>query len=538
MNRPSFLDHDPVAIAFGTSGMRALVSELTDLQVYVSVKGALRYLLATGTCAAGHGVVLGGDLRPSTPRIMRAAAQAIVDSGLGVENAGMMPTPALVLLRHRHARSRRHGHRQPHPVRSQRHQDLEERRRGAQVRRAGHPGRDRRVCAPRSTRQRRATSRFDAHGMLKLPRRAAAARRWPASRCTPLATCDAFAPTALAGLPTSRSIEHSAVGRDLLPRILPRSAPSVVPVGRSDDLRPHRHREHRRRAAGDAGAARRRAPSASGPHRRHRLHRRRLRPPAGRRRLARARSAHRPARPLPARRSARPRRRRDAGADVVAVPVSSQRRHRRCAARERGMALQQDAHRLALGRRRDRRSAATTSRTRVSSAGRRTAASSSAATSTASPRCPTRDALLADPREPVAAHRARIGLPGCGRALPRRFGRSGPPRRRAGRGQPPHRRAARRRPRATSASCSRRGSASARSWRSTAPTVVRLRFANGDVAHLRPSGNAPQLRIYATADSQRRADEIVALALDEHGGILRRLLSPRPVERSEHAPAL
>jgi len=52
---------------------------------------------------------------------------------------------------------------------------------------------------------------------------------------------------------------------------------------------------------------------------------------------------------------------------------------------------------------------------------------------------------------------------------------------------------------------------------------VRLYFHNGDVAHIRPSGNAPQLRIYANSDSQARADQIVELALREPDGILRQL---------------
>jgi phosphomannomutase len=52
---------------------------------------------------------------------------------------------------------------------------------------------------------------------------------------------------------------------------------------------------------------------------------------------------------------------------------------------------------------------------------------------------------------------------------------------------------------------------------------VRVYFHNGDVAHIRPSGNAPQLRIYANSDSQARADQIVELALREPDGILRQL---------------
>jgi phosphomannomutase len=50
---------------------------------------------------------------------------------------------------------------------------------------------------------------------------------------------------------------------------------------------------------------------------------------------------------------------------------------------------------------------------------------------------------------------------------------------------------------------------------------VRVYFRNGDVAHVRPSGNAPQLRIYANSDSQTRADQIVALGVREPDGILR-----------------
>ena len=52
---------------------------------------------------------------------------------------------------------------------------------------------------------------------------------------------------------------------------------------------------------------------------------------------------------------------------------------------------------------------------------------------------------------------------------------------------------------------------------------VRVYFHNGDIAHIRPSGNAPQLRIYANSDSQARADEIVELALREPGGIFPQL---------------
>jgi phosphomannomutase len=52
---------------------------------------------------------------------------------------------------------------------------------------------------------------------------------------------------------------------------------------------------------------------------------------------------------------------------------------------------------------------------------------------------------------------------------------------------------------------------------------VRIYFRNGDIVHIRPSGNAPQLRIYAVSNSQTRADEIVSLAVREPDGVLRQL---------------
>jgi phosphomannomutase len=52
---------------------------------------------------------------------------------------------------------------------------------------------------------------------------------------------------------------------------------------------------------------------------------------------------------------------------------------------------------------------------------------------------------------------------------------------------------------------------------------VRVYFSNGDVAHVRPSGNADELRIYAVADKQSRADEITAKGIAEPQGILRSL---------------
>jgi phosphomannomutase len=50
---------------------------------------------------------------------------------------------------------------------------------------------------------------------------------------------------------------------------------------------------------------------------------------------------------------------------------------------------------------------------------------------------------------------------------------------------------------------------------------VRVVFDNGDVAHIRPSGNADELRIYAVAGTQARAEQIASAGVATPGGILR-----------------
>lgn len=50
---------------------------------------------------------------------------------------------------------------------------------------------------------------------------------------------------------------------------------------------------------------------------------------------------------------------------------------------------------------------------------------------------------------------------------------------------------------------------------------IQVLFDNGDVAHVRPSGNADELRIYTVADTQVRADAIAAMGVVEPNGILR-----------------
>ena len=51
-----------------------------------------------------------------------------------------------------------------------------------------------------------------------------------------------------------------------------------------------------------------------------------------------------------------------------------------------------------------------------------------------------------------------------------------------------------------------------------------MRFASGEILHLRPSGNAPQLRCYAVADERARAEALLHRVLTDPGSLLRDLL--------------
>ena len=90
-------------LSFGTSGLRALVTEMTDREVYLATAGFLRFLEGSGDLPPGAPLAIGEDLRArctatgmeSSPRIARAVAQACSDAGHPVIHCGQLPTPAL-----------------------------------------------------------------------------------------------------------------------------------------------------------------------------------------------------------------------------------------------------------------------------------------------------------------------------------------------------------------------------------------------------------------------------------------------------------
>lgn len=84
-------------VQFGTSGVRGLAADMTDRVCYCYTAAFLQYLEECGESGPGGTVAVGGDLRPSTERIMKAAARAATDRGYRLEHAGRLSTPALAL---------------------------------------------------------------------------------------------------------------------------------------------------------------------------------------------------------------------------------------------------------------------------------------------------------------------------------------------------------------------------------------------------------------------------------------------------------
>ncbi|MBK1704076.1 phosphomannomutase [Halochromatium glycolicum] len=82
-------------VKFGTSGARGRVEDMTDRVCYAYTQGFVRYLLASKGLADGAEVGLAGDYRASSRRILTACAKAVTDSGCQARYLGRIPTPAL-----------------------------------------------------------------------------------------------------------------------------------------------------------------------------------------------------------------------------------------------------------------------------------------------------------------------------------------------------------------------------------------------------------------------------------------------------------
>jgi phosphomannomutase len=244
------LTYEPQILRFGTSGRRGEVVHLTQLEVYINALGELEYLKSLspeeGGIREGEEFFLAYDLRPSSTtyvpdergrgEIAQAIVQAISDAGLKPVNLGSLPTPALtcyalargkgsIMVTGSHIPFDRNGYKTNTSEGEllKKHEEPV----NAEVENV----RNQEYARPFSA------SLFDTAGRLKsghrdLPDASDAGRLAYIDRY-----CDFFARETLHGM-RLLCYQHSAVGRDLLVQLLERLGAEVIPAGRSETFIP------------------------------------------------------------------------------------------------------------------------------------------------------------------------------------------------------------------------------------------------------------------------------------------------------------
>jgi phosphomannomutase len=246
------LQYEPQELKFGTSGRRGRVADIAQLEVYLNALAELEYLQslprAEGGIVRGEEFFLAYDLRPSSTslvpemggrgEIAQAVVAAIEAAGMRAVNLGRIPTPALAcyaLSRGRGSMMVTGSHipfdRNGYKTYSSRGELLKEQE--------GPIGEQAAQVRDRLYSQPAARSPFDEHGFLKirqaLPPEQDGAQAEYVERYTKF-----FAGASGVSLEGKRVLfyQHSAVGRDLLARILERLGAQVIRAGRSDTFVP------------------------------------------------------------------------------------------------------------------------------------------------------------------------------------------------------------------------------------------------------------------------------------------------------------
>jgi len=84
-------------VAFGTSGARGLADAMTNSVCEAYTIAFLQHLQALGSIRPGDQVMIAEDFRPSSPRIAEACATGAIAVGARPVRLGPLPTPALAL---------------------------------------------------------------------------------------------------------------------------------------------------------------------------------------------------------------------------------------------------------------------------------------------------------------------------------------------------------------------------------------------------------------------------------------------------------
>ncbi len=240
------LDHEPRPLQFGTSGRRGLLLDLTQLEIYINALAELEYLqslpVREGGIIRGDKFYFGADLRPSStaiaiqapPRgeLAQAIEAAIRGAGMRPVYCGALPTPALtafalargkgsIMVTGSHIPFDRNGYKTNTSA--------------GELLKCHEQPINAHVLAVRERlyAQPADTSPFGANGQFKDGPRELPEVNPAATEAYVSCYLEFMGPQALSGLKVV-AYQHSAVGRDLLPRILRQLGAEVFPVGRSE----------------------------------------------------------------------------------------------------------------------------------------------------------------------------------------------------------------------------------------------------------------------------------------------------------------
>lgn len=552
------LDYKPQPLKFGTSGRRGQVVHLTQLEIYTNVLAEIRYLQSLqdlqGGIQAGDDFYFAYDLRPSSTHVengrgglCQAVEQAIKGGGMRPINLGAIPTPALTYYALKHAKGSimvtgshipfdRNGYKLNTS-------------KGELLKKDEQPIND----AVELTReellaQPYAESLFNSQGMFRKAQYSLQAAAAEGKAAYIQRYLDFFNGETLQGMKLL-AYQHSAVGRDLLVEIFQKLGAEVTPAGRSETFVPidteaidQAQLDTLQNIYGETGQTFDAIISTDGDSDRPLL----LAPEGDRLRFFGGDLLGMVVAEF-------------LRADAVVVPISTND------AIDRGTLAHVTEPKTKIGS-----PYVITGMQRALSKGRNRVCGWEAnggfltgsdleRNSNLLTALPTRDAMLPLLCALFAAHNRQITLPELFATLPRRFSRAA---------------LIRNFPRATSMKIIQRFSPPEHNMQEVlyhpdhiivhdadhatlevtqphseqldqirrelqtvfsaesgfAPIArlnytdgVRIIFANGDVAHFRPSGNADELRIYSVADKQERADAITDQGVAEPDGLLRRL---------------
>lgn len=208
-------------VKFGTSGARGLADAITDRVAFAYTVAFLKHVQTRSGHPSAKAVAIAGDLRPSTPRIANACAAAAQSLGYEVHWGGEVPSPAVAL----------YGIQRGMPSIMVTGSHIPDDRNGIKFNRADGEIDKIDEAGIRSSEIELDESLFDGSGALRAGRTPRTTvrdvetnykQRFPAF----------FGPDALSGVRVG-VYQHSTVGRDLLVDVLQNLGAHVTALGRS-----------------------------------------------------------------------------------------------------------------------------------------------------------------------------------------------------------------------------------------------------------------------------------------------------------------